>query len=232
MEMEKKRKRFRKGRLLLIAVLLLLAGTAISKAPDWMRQIRDLVTAATADYGETVGETPWYLILVNSTHPLPEDWEAPALAEMPGGETVDARIYQPLSRMLADAADEGLAPFVASGFRTRAEQQGFMDDKISEYRSQGYGESDARALAEEWVALPGTSEHELGLAVDINGASYDLYIWLQQNSWRYGFIQRYPEDKTAITGISHEPWHYRYVGKEAAGEIYESGLCLEEYLGS
>ena len=79
---------------------------------------------------------------------------------------------------------------------------------------------------------PGTSEHELGLAVDINGASYDLYIWLQQNSWRYGFIQRYPEDKTAITGISHEPWHYRYVGKEAAGEIYESGLCLEEYLGS
>lgn len=229
--MEKRRKRFRKGRLLLIAILLLLAGTAVFKAPAWIQQFRDTLTAATADYGETVGGTPWYLLLVNSTHPLPEDWEAPALIEMPGGETVDARIYEPLSQMLADAADEGLEPFVASGFRTRAEQQGFMDDKINEYRSQGYGESEARALAEDWIALPGTSEHELGLAADINGASYDLYIWLQQNSWRYGFIQRYPEDKTDITGISHEPWHYRYVGKEAAKEIYESGLCLEEYLG-
>ncbi len=229
--MEKRRKRFRKGRLLLIAMLLLLAGTAVLKAPAWIQQFRDTLAAATADYGETVGGIPWYLLLVNSTHPLPDDWEAPALIEMPGGETVDARIYEPLSQMLADAADEGLEPFVASGFRTRAEQQGFMDEKINEYRSQGYGESEARALAEDWVALPGTSEHELGLAVDINGASYDLYIWLQQNSWRYGFIQRYPEDKTDITGISHEPWHYRYVGKEAAKEIYESGLCLEEYLG-
>ena len=229
--MEKRRKRFRKGRLLLIAMLLLLAGTAVLKAPAWIQQFRDTLAAATADYGETVGGIPWYLLLVNSTHPLPDDWEAPALIEMPGGETVDARIYEPLSQMLADAADEGLEPFVASGFRTRAEQQGFMDDKINEYRSQGYGESEARALAEDWVALPGTSEHELGLAADINGASYDLYIWLQQNSWRYGFIQRYPEDKTDITGISHEPWHYRYVGKEAAKEIYESGLCLEEYLG-
>ncbi len=229
--MEKRRKRFRKGRLLLIAMLLLLAGTAVLKAPAWIQQFRDTLAAATADYGETVGGIPWYLLLVNSTHPLPEDWEAPALIEMPGGETVDARIYEPLSQMLADAADEGLEPFVASGFRTRAEQQGFMDEKINEYRSQGCGESEARALAEDWVALPGTSEHELGLAADINGASYDLYIWLQQNSWRYGFIQRYPEDKTDITGISHEPWHYRYVGKEAAKEIYESGLCLEEYLG-
>ena len=230
--MEKRRKRFRKGRLLLTVLLLLLAGVLALKGADsvW-RMWKNSRAAASADYGETVGETPWYLILVNSAHPLPEDWKEPALAEMPGGETVNARIYEPLSRMLADAADEGLAPFVASGFRTRAEQQGFMDDKINEYRSQGYGESDARALAEEWVALPGTSEHELGLAVDINGASYDLYIWLQQNSWRYGFIQRYPEDKTDITGISHEPWHYRYVGEEAAGEIYESGLCLEEYLG-
>ncbi len=231
--MEKRRKRFRKGRLLPIALLLLLAGTLALKGADTVWRIwQENRILSSADYGETADDgTPWYLLLVNSTHPLPDDWEAPALIEMPGGETVDARIYEPLSQMLADAADEGLEPFVASGFRTRTEQQGFMDEKINEYRSQGYGESEARALAEDWVALPGTSEHELGLAVDINGASYDLYIWLQQNSWRYGFIQRYPEDKTDITGISHEPWHYRYVGKDAAKEIYESGLCLEEYLG-
>ena len=101
-------------------MLLLLAGTAVLKAPAWIQQFRDTLAAATADYGETVGGTPWYLLLVNSTHPLPDDWEAPALIEMPGGETVDARIYEPLSQMLADAADEGLEPFVASGFRTRA----------------------------------------------------------------------------------------------------------------
>ena len=131
--------------------------------------------------------------------------------------------------MLADAADEGLEPFVASGFRTRAEQQGFMDEKINEYRSQGCGESEARALAEDWVALPGTSEHELGLAADINGASYDLYIWLQQNSWRYGFILRFPEGKEEITGYQFEPWHYRYVGPAAARVCYENGWTLEEY---
>ena len=87
------------------------------------------------------------------------------------------------------------------------------------------------------MALPGTSEHELGLAVDINAdnvnsTGQEVYDWLLQNAWRYGFIQRYPADKTDITGISNEPWHYRYVGLEAAEEITQQGICLEEYLGA
>lgn len=85
-------------------------------------------------------------------------------------------------------------------------------------------------LAEQWVARPGTSEHQLGLAVDINGAVYDIYLWLEENSWKYGFIFRYPAYKTDLTGVAGEVWHYRYVGKEAAQEIYEQGVCLEEYL--
>ena len=101
---------------------------------------------------------------------------------------------------------------------------------------QGYSEAEARRLAEQWVAVPGTSEHQLGLAVDISmedtatQTTSDMWQWLMKNSYKYGFILRYPEDKTNITGISYEPWHYRYVGREAAEEIYRSGLCLEEYL--
>ena len=78
--------------------------------------------------------------------------------------------------------------------------------------------------------MPGTSEHQLGIAVDISGEVYDIYPWLRENSCQYGFILRYPPDKTSVTGVSGEEWHYRYVGVEAATEMYEGGLCLEEYL--
>ena len=150
------------------------------------------------------------------------------LVNVPGGETVDARIYDPLMEML-DAAGE-LGPIVVSGFRTADKQQSLYDDKINKYIKQGYSESEAIELAQQWVAEPGTSEHQLGLAVDINGATYDIYLWLQENSYKYGFIFRYPGNKTHITGVAEEVWHYRYVGKEAAAEIYERGICLEEYL--
>ena len=106
--------------------------------------------------------------------------------------------------------------------------------------AQGYSPSDARIEAAKAVAIPGTSEHQLGLAVDIVDLRYQVLDagqedtatqqWLMQNSWKYGFILRYPNDKTAVTGIIYEPWHYRYVGRENAKAIYESGLCLEEYL--
>ena len=85
-------------------------------------------------------------------------------------------------------------------------------------------------------AIPGTSEHQLGLGVDINADGinsygYEVYNWLAQNAYGYGFIYRYPENKVTITGIANEPWHYRYVGVNAATEIYKRGICLEEYLG-
>ena len=90
------------------------------------------------------------------------------------------------------------------------------------------------------MARPGTSEHQLGLALDIVDLDYQQLDtrqeetpeqkWLMENSWKYGFILRYPTDKSNITGIIYEPWHYRYVGKEAAKVIHEKGICLEEYL--
>ena len=90
-------------------------------------------------------------------------------------------------------------------------------------------------MAEKYVAIPGTSEHQLGLSVDINAdqtkcSSEKVYSWLDNNAYKYGFIKRYPSSKSYITGINNEPWHYRYVGKEAAATIKKQNLCLEEYL--
>lgn len=97
-------------------------------------------------------------------------------------------------------------------------------------------EKEAMEEVQLWVAVPGTSEHELGLAVDINADKIhsegaEVYTWLSENAYLYGFINRYPSDKTAVTGVANEPWHYRYVGVEAAAQIHEQGICLEEYLG-
>lgn len=117
-----------------------------------------------------------------------------------------------------------------SGYRTQQKQQSLYDEKIAKFKAEGYSDSEAVEQAKQWVAVPGYSEHQLGFAVDINGATYDVYLWLQENSYKYGFVFRYPSDKTDITGTVEEVWHYRYVGKEAAKEIHDKGICLEEYL--
>lgn len=176
-------------------------------------------------------DADWNLTLVNRWNPLPENYDID-LVEVPGGEKVDKRIYEPLMEML-EAAKEGnwnQLPVIVSGYRTQEKQQELYDEKIAEYRKQGYSKDEAVKQAEQWVAVPGCSEHQLGIAVDINGATYDLYFWLQENSYKYGFIFRYPGGRTNITGTAEEVWHYRYVGVEAATEIYKQGLCLEEYL--
>lgn len=176
-------------------------------------------------------DTQWNLILVNRWNSIPDDYEVD-LVEVEGGEYVDRRIYEPLMKMLGDAreANWDQLPLVVSGYRTEEKQKQLYDEKISEYRRQGYSPNEAEEMAQQWVSIPGYSEHQLGFAVDINGATYDVYLWLQENSYKYGFIFRYPGYKTEKTGVAEEVWHYRYVGVEAATEIYEQGICLEEYL--
>lgn len=189
----------------------------------------DLSGAEPPGSGGGEAGAPWYLTLVNRWNPLPEDY-AVDLVEIPDGQQIDSRIYEPLMDMLADAEAEGLGPVVASGYRTQEKQQSLYDERMEKYRNQGYSDAGAKEQTERWVAVPGYSEHQLGIAVDINGATYDIYLWLQANSYKYGFIFRYPGWKTEITGTAEEVWHYRYVGVEAAAEIYEQGICLEEYL--
>lgn len=232
--------------LLLIAVLIVAAANRIAaNAPDLVPD--NLVVAGVPSFAPekraafespvpSATQPPWNLVLVNRWNPISaqaaNDIELTVLSN---GKSVDSRIYPDLQRMFDDMRAEGVYPIVASGYRTQEDQQRIYDEKMAEFTAQGCSAAQARALTEQWVALPGTSEHQLGLGVDINAdgihsAGYEVYDWLSANAHRYGFIHRYPDDKTEITGISNEPWHYRYVGCDAAAQIHERGICLEEYL--
>lgn len=183
---------------------------------------------------EATTEHGWNLILVNSQYYVPDDYESELLT-LSNGERVDERIYPALQNMFDTMRAEGVYPVVASGYRSEETQKELLENKILAYMSEGYSEAEAEDLALDWVAEPGTSEHQLGIAVDINAeenksSSDEVYSWLESNSYKFGFIYRYPPDKIEITGIANEPWHYRYVGKQAAEEIYFSGVCLEEYI--
>lgn len=173
------------------------------------------------------------------SHTLPADWTVD-LVELRNDQSIDRRAYDGLQKMMDDARAEGLDPLICSSYRTNETQERLYTNKKNSYLEQGYSEDDATALAATWVAYPGTSEHQLGLTVDIcsignqelDSSQEDTATqqWLMANCYKYGFILRYPADKSDITEISYEPWHYRYVGVEAATEMYQKHLCLEEYL--
>lgn len=179
------------------------------------------------------------LTLVNFENTIPKDWKVD-LVQLNNGQSVDRRIYDDLIAMLQAAKSEGLNPLICSSYRTNEKQEQLYQNKVSEYLSQGYSKVEASDKAAFWVARPGTSEHQLGLAVDIVSTknqrldrSQENTVeqqWLIQNSWKYGFVLRYPTNKNSITGVGYEPWHYRYVGKERAKKINELGVCLEEYV--
>ena len=208
---------------------------ALPAAPAAVRRIP---AAALTMAAQT--EEDWRLLLVNPWNALPEDY-AVELATLANGLQVDERIYDDLSAMLTDCSDAGLEPIVCSAYRTEAKQRQLYANKVARVRASGVPEDQVEAEAARWVARPGTSEHQTGLALDIVAASYQVLDekqedtaeqkWLMENSWKYGFILRYPSEKSDITGIGYEPWHYRYVGRAAAAEIHRTGVCLEEYLG-
>lgn len=142
--------------------------------------------------------------------------------------------------MMDDARAAGLQPLICSSYRTWDTQEQLFEQEVQNWLSRGYIREEAEEQASVWVARPGASEHQTGLAVDIVDLSYQVLDqgqedtpvqrWLMEHCWEYGFVLRYPTDKSGLTGIGYEPWHYRYVGLEAAQEIAEQGLCLEEYL--
>lgn len=181
----------------------------------------------------------WQILLVNPWNEMPEDYEI-TLKTLPDGNKVDERAYDNLTAMLEACREAGLRPKICSSYRTQSKQTYLYNNKIARLRNAGYSRKAAEAEAGRWVARPGTSEHQLGLAVDIVSQSYQALTrkqeqtkeqkWLMEHCWEYGFILRYPNDKSEITGIGYEPWHYRYVGRDVALDIRDSGLCMEEYL--
>jgi D-alanyl-D-alanine carboxypeptidase len=181
----------------------------------------------------------WNLLLVNKQHPIPDDYSF-ELGEITQGMRCDARILPELFAMLQAAKDDGVNLVVCSPYRDIALQDVLFNRKIKLYMGRGYSYMEAYKKASQVVTVPGASEHQIGLALDIICDTYsDLNagfgdtaagIWLREHSKEYGFILRYPEGKEYITGITYEPWHFRYVGKEAATLIMDNDLSLEEFI--
>ena len=206
------------------------AGPAVSGA------VEDLKADGPAD------PDLWSLMLANTQHPLPDGYAPPSLAEMDGeGRQLDSRIAQAFRDMVAAAEEDGCHLVLLSGYRSEERQKTLFVQMLEDYRAMGYSELEAWDATKGLRNIPGTSEHQTGLAADIVADDYwsldegfaetDEARWLVENAADYGFILRYPKDKTHITGTSYEPWHYRYVGVEDAQKIMSRGITLEEYLG-
>lgn len=182
---------------------------------------------------------PWYLMLVNQSHPM-EDGYVPELANIDDAHQVDARVLEPLQNMLKAASDEGYSLYVCSAYRSVDRQKELFNESMLDYVNQGMTYYEAAIETAKSIAWPGESEHATGLAMDIVSSDYagldekqgetDDQKWLMEHCYEYGFILRYPKDKSEDTGIIYEPWHYRYVGVETALAIRDQGVTLEEYL--
>lgn len=194
------------------------------------------------DYGQTEAAEfgdDWKLILVNKQNLISDDYTF-ELGTIRGSIQADTRILGELNTMLDAAKSDGISLVVCSGCRDYGRQTTLFEKKIKNYMSSGMSYFDAYALVSKAVTIPGTSEHQIGLALDIISSNYtslnegfgetEAGIWLRENCFKYGFILRYPKGKEYITGIEYEPWHYRYVGVEAANAITNQEITLEEYV--
>ena len=185
---------------------------------------------------ETDMSVPFNLILLNRDHRLPDGY-TPNLEKAVDGssEKLDSRVAPFYRQMYEAALADGITLTPVSGYRSFTRQKNNFENRIAMYEKQGLSKVDATVKASQIVLLPGTSEHNAGLAMDICSLSVSFentkeFRWLDAHAHEYGFIMRYPKDKTHITKITYEPWHYRYVGVEVATQLKNSGMVLEEYL--
>ena len=201
------------------------------------------VTAAVAQPGTmdnptiiTIDEESWYLTLVNSSYRIPDDYEPDLVYVCESGERLDRRVAEHYEEMYNAALKDGVNLTPCSGYRSYELQERNYNNKVSFYESQGYSTKDAKVKAATIIMPPGSSEHNLGYAMDIVCVDEwfedtEEFRWLTEHAADYGFIMRYPKDKQDITKVIYEPWHWRYVGVELAKDLKETGLVLEEYMG-
>ena len=215
------------------------AATSDTTAPETTQP----VTAAVAQPGTmdsptiiTIDEENWFLTLVNSSYRIPDDYEPDLVYVCGSGERLDRKVAEKYEEMYNAALKDGVELVPCSGYRSYELQERNYNNKVSFYESQGYSNKDAKVKAATIIMPPGSSEHNLGYAMDI--VCVDEWFedtaefkWLTENAADYGFIMRYPKDKQDITKVIYEPWHWRYVGVELAKDLKESGLVLEEYMG-
>ncbi len=196
---------------------------------------------AYAGFNPVITDTtvPFNRLLVNRDYILPENFKLnlSTLSEIGSAERLDSRVAPYYIKMFNAAKEDGIYLTPVSGYRTYDRQKTNFENRIAVYQNQGYTKAKATDLAAQVILPPGTSEHNAGLAMDIvsletSFENTDAFKWLSENAADYGFILRYPKDKTDITKITYEPWHWRFVGVEMAKAIKSSGLTLEEYLGA
>ena len=202
-------------------------------------EIQDNVSEDIAENesGVTFDSDDWKIMLVNKQHPIPDDYEFP-LGTITGSMRCDERVISPLLEMMKAASSEGISLIICSPYRDMKRQKMLFNNKIDKYMNAGMSYMDAYTLASQAVTVPGASEHQVGLAIDIITENYtsldegfgdtEAGKWLSENSYKYGFVLRYPAGKEKITSIEYEPWHFRYVGVDAATFMVQNDICLEE----
>lgn len=191
----------------------------------------------------------WAIYVIGNNDPLPDNYR-PQTKAIEGERLLDVRCADYAIQMLKDAKAQGVGLYVTSSYRSTDTQRANLQNYIKTLISKGYSQEAAAAQAQKEIALPGCSEHNAGLAMDVVSSDYWVthseleesfdrlpqYTWLTENAWKYGFILSYPKGKENITGFIYEPWHYRFVGlkhAERIHEIYESTgefLTLNEYI--
>ena len=249
---QRNKKQFQQRLIILLAITFVLgffAGFFVEKNQE--KEIQFVMAEPENDSSQTDSlqekaidyeSLPWNLKLVNFEHALDETFEPAELSEVDNGYAADSRIADATKKMIADARSKDNVRIIAlSAYRDYDYQMELFENKVQRLQQEkGYSVGKAREEAKTVVAYPGTSEHQLGLALDLVDARHvkldesqentAAYKWLYEHCAEYGFIVRYPNEKTDITGIIYEPWHFRYVGVEAATYIMEHNITLEEYL--
>ena len=188
---------------------------------DGSMAIGKVIIDGTASYFSSTGA---YVVLVNKWNPVPDSYQTELVSFK--SWKVSSDCYDALVQMLSDCP---YSYSINSAYRSKESQQAIWNTRLERYRNQGYSQAGALAMVRKYVAEPGYSEHQLGLAIDISGSNA-ICAWLAEHCWEYGFVLRYPEGKSEITGIAYERWHFRYLGTELAAELTELGLTLEEYM--
>ncbi|HIZ56155.1 MAG TPA: M15 family metallopeptidase [Firmicutes bacterium] len=250
----------RKITAVLLAVLICAGGTSCSQIGGFFSESSSEPESSVEESSEPEPEpetiqfpegyspdlTSWELTLVNSTHKLPDDFEielSDVTVDANTGMRVDSRIIEQVNAMLADCRSYGCPLYITSSYRSLSFQQGLFNYNVEQLVAAGMTETEALEETRRNIATPGTSDHNLGLAIDVVTGDWYMYhddlnesfeetpafAWLSEHAWEYGFILRYPKDKQSITKINYEPWHYRYVGVENAKVIKDLGICLEEF---
>ncbi|MCI8442311.1 MAG: M15 family metallopeptidase [Provencibacterium sp.] len=219
------------------------SSSAVSSKPEEREEVKEDEADSSGEEALLVDKSAWELVLVNSGHVLSEEY--PVDLESVEGYQFDRRAAGALREMLEAARADGVELVIISTYRSFEKSEWNFNEKVQALLEEGYSQQEAEAEAGRWIARPGMSEHNTGLALDVVSSDYfDVYgrsletafegyrgfQWLYEHCADYGFILRYPANAEDVTGIHYEPWHYRYVGIEHAKAIKERGITLEEYL--